>query len=209
MFFRRKPKPGPDNSAPVGAERRRSERISTAILNCDLGPVMDISAHGVRIGMSRMPPFVVGAEVVLGLQSPKDDLDVRATVIRIKAAGGGRYEVALNFLNWSESLGQSIVRLARTGSTRESQIADPVKREQLVAALKLPDYYALLKLSPSADAAQIQASFRQLARQYHPDVNKDPSAQSRFIQINEAHDVLTDIARRTEYDRLYVLRPVL
>lgn len=209
MFFRRKDKPGPDNAARNGAERRRSERITTAILHCDLGPVMDISAHGVRIAMSRLPPFSVGAEVVLGLQSPRDDMDARATVVRIKSLGGGRYEVALNFVNWTEAQGRAVLRLARTGTVREGTVIDAQKREQIVAALKLPDYYAWLKISPSAEAEHIQTAFRALARQYHPDVNKDPAAHGRFVQINEAYDVLKDEARRREYDKLYVLRPLV
>jgi len=69
----------------------------------------------------------------------------------------------------------------------------PVVRAQL-------DYYAVLELAPSADAVEINAAFRRLAWRYHPDRNPAPGATLQFQDINEAHQVLSDPARRAEYD---------
>src|SRR5882757_4432198 len=63
------------------------------------------------------------------------------------------------------------------------------------------DYYEVLGVPRSADAAEIQQAFRTLARRYHPDVNRDPAAEERFKQINEAYSVLSDPKTRARYDR--------
>jgi curved DNA-binding protein len=63
------------------------------------------------------------------------------------------------------------------------------------------DYYEVLGIPRTADAAEIQQAFRTLARRYHPDVNHDPAAEERFKQINEAYSVLSDPGTRSRYDR--------
>ncbi|MFN8473230.1 MAG: J domain-containing protein [Anaerolineae bacterium] len=64
----------------------------------------------------------------------------------------------------------------------------------------LPDYYAVLQVSPTAETAIIEAAYRQLARLYHPDVNPAPGAKERMQAINAAYEVLGDPQRRAEYD---------
>ncbi|MFB7222282.1 DnaJ C-terminal domain-containing protein [Streptomyces sp. NPDC056227] len=63
------------------------------------------------------------------------------------------------------------------------------------------DYYEVLGVPRTADAAEIQQAFRTLARRHHPDVNKDPAAEERFKEINEAYGVLSDPDTRARYDR--------
>ena len=63
------------------------------------------------------------------------------------------------------------------------------------------DYYEVLGVSRDATADQIQQAFRTLARKHHPDVNKDPAAEDRFKEINEAYHVLSDPETRKRYDR--------
>jgi DnaJ domain len=65
---------------------------------------------------------------------------------------------------------------------------------------KNTDYYAILGLTPAARLADIKRAYRRLARQHHPDTNKEPGAARRFRQINEAYQVLSDPARRQVYD---------
>jgi curved DNA-binding protein len=63
------------------------------------------------------------------------------------------------------------------------------------------DFYQVLGVPRDATQEQIQQAFRKLARKYHPDVNKDPSAEDRFKEINEAYSVLSDPEMRRRYDR--------
>lgn len=68
--------------------------------------------------------------------------------------------------------------------------------------MEYKDYYKILGVPKDADADAIKRAFRKLARQYHPDVNKDKKAEERFKEINEANEVLSDPEKRKLYDQL-------
>jgi molecular chaperone DnaJ len=63
------------------------------------------------------------------------------------------------------------------------------------------DYYDVLGVARNASKDDVKKAFRKLARQYHPDVNKEPDAEARFKEINEAYEVLSDDDKRARYDR--------
>ena len=71
-----------------------------------------------------------------------------------------------------------------------------------MATPEYKDYYATLGVSRTATEKEIKSAYRRLARQYHPDVNKDPKATDRFKTINEAYEVLGDAKKRQKYDQL-------
>ena len=62
-------------------------------------------------------------------------------------------------------------------------------------------YYELLQVTPTADLEIITAAYRALIRRHHPDRNPSPSADATTKLLNEAWEVLSDPAKRTEYDR--------
>src|SRR4051794_38316777 len=63
------------------------------------------------------------------------------------------------------------------------------------------DYYKALGVAKDAPAAEIKKVYRKLARELHPDKNPgDAKAEARFKEISEAYDVLSDPAKRKEYD---------
>jgi DnaJ-class molecular chaperone len=63
------------------------------------------------------------------------------------------------------------------------------------------DHYKTLGVDRKASQDEIKKAYRKLARQYHPDTNKDAGAEERFKQISEAYDVLGDPEKRKRYDR--------
>jgi molecular chaperone DnaJ len=64
------------------------------------------------------------------------------------------------------------------------------------------DYYNILGINRNASEREIKQAYRRLARQYHPDVNPgDKSAETKFKEINEAHEVLSDKKNRKKYDQ--------
>ncbi len=65
----------------------------------------------------------------------------------------------------------------------------------------MADYYDLLGVSRDADPDTLKRSYRRLARQYHPDINKDPGAEDKFKEIGRAYEVLSDPQTRARYDQ--------
>lgn len=68
--------------------------------------------------------------------------------------------------------------------------------------MEFQDYYETLGVERDASADAIKKAFRKLARKYHPDVSKEPDAELRMKQINEANAVLSDPEKRAAYDQL-------
>ena len=60
--------------------------------------------------------------------------------------------------------------------------------------------YDTLGVSDNATEVEIKKSYRKLARQFHPDVNKDPDAEEKFKEINAAYEVLSDKNKKAQYD---------
>lgn len=71
--------------------------------------------------------------------------------------------------------------------------------------MSLPDYYVILGVPYGATPEQIRKRYRELARQYHPDVNPSPSAKEEFIRIQEAYRVLIDPERRRHYNAMLAM----
>src|SRR5215475_2559919 len=65
----------------------------------------------------------------------------------------------------------------------------------------MKDLYEVLGLRRGASTAEVKSAYRRLARKYHPDVSASADAGARFVQINQAYQILSDPVRRSIYDR--------
>lgn len=68
--------------------------------------------------------------------------------------------------------------------------------------MQYKDYYQILGVKRDSALADIKKAFRKLARKYHPDVSKEPDAETRMKELNEAYAVLSDPEKRAAYDQL-------
>jgi curved DNA-binding protein len=68
--------------------------------------------------------------------------------------------------------------------------------------MEFKDYYQVLGVARDAAAEDIKKSYRKLARKYHPDVSKEPDANARMKEVNEAWAVLSDPEKRAAYDQV-------
>jgi curved DNA-binding protein len=64
------------------------------------------------------------------------------------------------------------------------------------------DYYKIMGVARDAKQDEIKRAYRKLARKYHPDVSKEPQAEERFKEVQEAYEVLKDHQKRAAYDQL-------
>ncbi len=211
-WFRKSENKAPAALSPSagGAENRRALRFPTAVISCMLGPVVDLSIGGMRIHSAKVPPLAVGDLLRLELQSPKDELLVVGQVKRIRKRRPMGYEIGIEFQQLTPDIRAAIESLGRHGcikgrkppgrddaTTPSGGSANP---NQFVAKAHVPDLYALIGVTPDATAEQIHRAFREGARKVHPDLNPSPEAQSRFIELHKAYDVLKSPEARTAYD---------
>ena len=88
------------------------------------------------------------------------------------------------------------------GSHKSSINADEL--HEMYNSKSLPNYYFILGLLDDASDIDIKNQYRKLAKQYHPDKNKD-SSEEKMTAINKAYEVLSDKKLKEEYDKLYKL----
>ena len=99
----------------------------------------------------------------------------------------------------SESCWRRLGLVAVLAATKKRRRSDG--STTALCAQRLADYYEILKVSRNANEREIKASFRKLARQYHPDVNKEPGALEKFQEIAKAYEILADASKREQYNK--------
>ena len=67
----------------------------------------------------------------------------------------------------------------------------------------MKDYYKILGIGNHVDVTEIKKAYRDLALKFHPDKNKQSDAHEKFIEINEAYEILRDEIKRKQYDHLW------
>src|SRR5678810_953596 len=89
------------------------------------------------------------------------------------------------------------VRFRRCGGKRWSGQAQRHGKR-----MKFRDYYEVMGVPRTASQDEIKRAYRKLARKYHPDVSKEPDAEAKFKELQEANEVLKDPEKRAAYDQL-------
>jgi len=89
-------------------------------------------------------------------------------------------------------------------SSRKSTINAKEFRE-MYNDKSLPNYYSILNISSNASSLEIKNQYRKLAKQFHPDRNKN-SSEEKMAEINQAYEVLSDEKLKEEYDKFFKLR---
>lgn len=207
-WFRRTPKPPENPPAPTGADGRRAPRFQSAVINCMLGRVTDLSSCGMCVTSASAPPLGVGDLVRLELQSPKDELLVVGRVARIQRRRPVGYEIGVEFQQLTPQLSAALDSLARHGcikipgrrSSGSTAGGAPGAPPQTLVSAQIPDLYALLGVGPTATEEEIHRAFREQARKVHPDLNPSAEAQMKFIELHKAYDVLKCPEKRRSYD---------
>ncbi|NJL93329.1 MAG: DnaJ domain-containing protein [Anaerolineae bacterium] len=90
----------------------------------------------------------------------------------------------------------------RFAALPESSILTLTYTSPEASTVDYKDYYRILGVERAATDQEIRRAFRQLAREFHPDVNPGATAEERFKEINEAYTVLSDADKRKRYDQL-------
>ena len=60
--------------------------------------------------------------------------------------------------------------------------------------------YEVLGINKNSDQKEIKSAYKKLAKKYHPDLNKEPGAEDKFKEINEAYSILSDETKKRNYD---------
>src|SRR4029453_5747742 len=68
--------------------------------------------------------------------------------------------------------------------------------------MKFRDYYEVMGVARDASQEVIKRAYRRLARKYHPDVSKEPDAEAKFKELQEAYEALKDPEKRAAYNQL-------
>ena len=68
------------------------------------------------------------------------------------------------------------------------------------------DYYKTLQIQPLSETVIIKGAFERLARKYHPDLNKEPSALEQMKELNGAYEILNNPSKKAAYDKEYYLK---
>ncbi|TKR64962.1 hypothetical protein L596_025429 [Steinernema carpocapsae] len=84
---------------------------------------------------------------------------------------------------------------------RTAQVINSVRMISTTPSLDAKDYYKILGLKKDASAKDIKKAYYKLAKNYHPDVNKEKDAAEKFQEVGEAYEVLSDEGKRRQYDQ--------
>ena len=176
---------------------RRNDRHDVETVRCELGELIDLSRSGMRLASTGPAPVTAGQVVTLHLDHHQGVIDVTAVVRWSRRTGLKRHEVGLEFTSVSEEKQNKLEQLARFGFVVPDRHRKRQSETTVHASAQLPDYYAVLEVSPGASSAEIRQAFHALAKTQHPDAGGDVE---HFSELHRAWEVLKNQATRDSYD---------
>lgn len=196
-------------------DRRLAERFAADMLTCPVGKVVDMSATGMSLTSERKPTVRPGQVGGFPLMIGSRTFNLYGRVLRVNRRGMKGYDIGVVFINPDPRVVHILTSVARFGFVPKDGVAEDEPKAKAPQELAGPDahstahvnrdpagIYRLLGVPHDASDGQINDAFRQLARQYHPDLNRAADAQEQFIAIKQAYDLLRDPDRRQRYDRV-------
>jgi hypothetical protein len=188
--------------APPGAEKpaadkpkfaRTSKRYDTRMTDCALGSIVDLSVEGARIVAHSEPAVKRGHFFEISLTCGEVKIFVLTRIAWTSQVQKNVWNIGLHFFDADNQTRRDIERLLDSAATG---------REVLPTTAEIEDLYATLGIAPSATADEIRATYRRLARQYHPDYAPDEESSRKFARISKCYMVLRDESLRRRYDEL-------
>lgn len=186
-----------DPPRPRTQQRRQTERYQPSDLRCDLGDVVDISRSGLRL-RAEGSLGETGRLLTMTLKPADETGTLRLTghIVWQKRTGLRCRLVGVAFVQLRPGIAQALDTLARTGSLAGAPKTDDASawgedwQAYFSDSTPQADCRAVLQVSADASWQEIQASYRRLARQCHPDRTGDASTQAEFIRITRAYESL-------------------
>lgn len=204
------------NKAKAGSEkqRRHARHQAKSGVGCPLGKVLDLSAGGMRLGCKGKPPIKPGSAATIRIKTPMgvETLNVRCCWLKKTGWFGGQ-EIGLKFIGISPEQSQRLGLIAEHGYVPEDQLNNPASApgsapgsasgsdgangasgegvsQMAEVDLVIDAYYQTLEIEPGATADEVRTAYRRLVRQCHPDVCQSDESQQKFLDIQQAYDVL-------------------
>jgi len=185
--------------------RRKMPRHVTDAVTCPLGEILDLSGSGMRIMFKGRCSIKVGQSVPIKLKTPHGTVMVAITAKWRRRTGLlGGYQIGFEFMGIKPAQSVALATIARFGFVAPEGVQKASSKEapkldqpsSIEATLVLAQYYDCLGLDDQATSEDIKHAYRQLARQYHPDVASGEENQRKFVELREAYDLLNDHHRR-------------
>ena len=185
-------------------------RHETDAVSCPLGDILDLSGTGMRVGFKGRCPIKVGQTVPVKLKTPHGSLTLAARAVWRRRTGLiGGYQIGFSFDSIKPNQVVALATIARFGFIAPEGVqpspgeatpneSAPVggSPEMVEANIVLAEYYECLGLPTDATPQDVKNAYRQLARQYHPDVAPGEDNQRKFMQLREAYELISDHQRR-------------
>ncbi len=184
-----------------------------------LGPLIDISATGMRLRLPKDQPLAPQSVLNFQVRNGGSMFSLRGIVVWCRAKRKSEYaECGVRFIDLSPEHRALVEHVARFGlMPRRDEKVDSSARgaskqheqhEQRNSArptqvsVEVENLYAILRVPSNATPEQIRTAYRTLARQFHPDRCPTPEATQQFTLVSKAFSVLRDPELRARYDEM-------